>query len=92
MTNQAYTSTSRPQTSDYMDEGEAEDSPYPEVRASVSNTDDTEMPALTFRVWLIGLHLCMVGGAMNLFFNFRYPAPYISPLVLLYVYLLLLCS
>ncbi|GAA6001745.1 hypothetical protein JCM5350_007212, partial [Sporobolomyces pararoseus] len=30
---------------------EEEDSPYPEVRASVSNIDDPEMPSLTFRVW-----------------------------------------
>ena len=27
-----------------------EDSPYPEVRASVSNVDDPEMPALMFRM------------------------------------------
>ena len=32
---------------DAMDE---EDSPYPEVRASVSNVDDPEMPTLTFRI------------------------------------------
>jgi hypothetical protein len=31
-----------------------EDSPYPEVRASVSNIDDVDMPTLTFRVWFIG--------------------------------------
>ena len=31
-----------------------DNSPYPEVRASVSNIDDPEMPALTFRVWFIG--------------------------------------
>ena len=36
-----------------------EDSPYPEVRASVSNVDDTEMPALTIRMWFVGLLLCM---------------------------------
>ncbi|KAI9617251.1 hypothetical protein H4Q26_013117 [Puccinia striiformis f. sp. tritici PST-130] len=35
-----------------MDE---EDSPYPEVRASVSNIDDPEMPCLTFRAWVLGL-------------------------------------
>jgi len=36
-----------------------EDSPYPEVRASVSNVDDPEMPALTLRMWFVGLLLCM---------------------------------
>jgi OPT family oligopeptide transporter len=62
-----------------------EDSPYPEVRASVSNIDDPEMPALTIRMWIIGLGLSLVGGAMNMFFNFRYPAPSIVPLTLLLI-------
>ena len=66
----------------YMDE-DAEDSPFPEVRASVSNTDDPDMPALTFRTWFVGLTLCMVGAGVNMFFNFRYPAPYVSPVLLL---------
>lgn len=57
-----------------------EDSPFPEVRASVSNIDDPEMPVMTLRMWIIGLLLCMVGGSMNVFFNFRQPAPNISPL------------
>lgn len=38
---------------------EEEDSPYPEVRASVSNIDDQDMPALTIRMWFVGLLLCM---------------------------------
>ena len=32
-----------------------DDSPYPEVRASVSNTDDPDIPASTLRSWVIGL-------------------------------------
>jgi hypothetical protein len=36
-----------------------EDSPYPEVRASVSNIDDPDMPVLTLRMWLIGLVLSL---------------------------------
>ncbi|KAI5981197.1 OPT oligopeptide transporter protein-domain-containing protein [Pisolithus albus] len=39
-----------------------EDSPFPEVRASVSNIDDPEMPVMTLRMWIIGLLLCTVGG------------------------------
>ena len=39
---------------------EDEDSPFPEVRASVSNIDDPEMPALTIRMWIVGLLLCMI--------------------------------
>ncbi|EIW80549.1 oligopeptide transporter [Coniophora puteana RWD-64-598 SS2] len=62
-----------------------EDSPFPEVRASVSNIDDPEMPAMTIRMWFIGLLLCMLGGALNVFFNFRQPAPSVSPLALLLV-------
>ena len=64
---------------------EEEDSPYPEVRASVSNIDDPDMPALTIRMWFIGLVLCLLSGAMNMFFNFRYPAPSIVPMTLLLI-------
>lgn len=39
---------------------EEEDSPFPEVRASVSNIDDPDMPALTMRMWFVGLILCMI--------------------------------
>lgn len=43
---------------------EEEDSPFPEVRASVSNIDDPEMPCLTLRMWFIGLLLIMVTGCV----------------------------
>ncbi|KAG8832746.1 hypothetical protein FRC17_000756 [Serendipita sp. 399] len=66
-------------------EEEEEDSPYPEVRASVSNTDDPEMPAMTFRMWFCGIILCMIAIALNTFFNFRYPSPSLSPLVILLI-------
>ncbi|KAG8863761.1 hypothetical protein FRB96_007598 [Tulasnella sp. 330] len=62
---------------------DGEDSPYPEVRASVSNVDDPEMPVTTFRMWFIGIMLCALGSGLNMFFNFRYPAPYVAPLLLL---------
>ncbi|KDQ50890.1 hypothetical protein JAAARDRAFT_141157 [Jaapia argillacea MUCL 33604] len=64
---------------------EEEDSPFPEVRASVSNIDDPDMPAMTLRMWFVGLFLNMIGCAMNVFFNFRSPAPMVVPLVLLLV-------
>ncbi|QRV74794.1 OPT oligopeptide transporter protein [Ceratobasidium sp. AG-Ba] len=64
---------------------EEEDSPYPEVRASVSNVDEVEMPALTFRVWSIGLVLCMASAGANTFFNLRYPAPFLAPLIMLLI-------
>lgn len=32
-----------------------DDSPYPEVRSAVANTDDPDMPSATFRSWTLGL-------------------------------------
>ncbi|KPV72916.1 uncharacterized protein RHOBADRAFT_39051 [Rhodotorula graminis WP1] len=58
-----------------------DDSPYPEVRASVSNYDDPDMPVLTFRSWVIGLTFCIVISAVNCFFNLRYPAPLVTPII-----------
>ena len=67
------------------EEEDEEDSPFPEVRCAVSNLDDPTMPCMTVRMWLIGLILSLVGGACNVFFNFRQPAPTVIPLVLLLI-------
>ena len=64
---------------------EEEDSPYAEVRASVSNTDDLDMPVLTFRMWVIGIFLTIGSAAINTFFNFRNPQIYIISLPVLCV-------
>ncbi|KAK9895732.1 putative oligopeptide transporter [Cystobasidium minutum MCA 4210] len=58
-----------------------EDSPYPEVRASVSNYDDPEMPCLTFRAMLLGVSFTLLGAAANTYFYLRYPAPLLTPIV-----------
>lgn len=58
-----------------------EDSPYPEVRASVSNFDDPEMPCLTFRAMLLGVTFTLLGAAANTYFYLRYPAPLLTPIV-----------
>ena len=77
--------------SSYLDNGlgmageEEEDSPYPEVRASVSNLDDPEMPVLTIRMWILALTLCVIASGANTFFNFRYPGPMIGSTVLLLI-------
>ncbi|KIO29033.1 hypothetical protein M407DRAFT_71063 [Tulasnella calospora MUT 4182] len=66
-----------------------EDSPYAEVRASVSNVDDPDMPCLTWRMWAIGLVLSVLlsGGAM--YFTLRYPSPSLTYTVLIVcIYLL----
>jgi len=66
---------------------EEEDSPYAEVRASVSNIDDPEMPTMTFRMWFLGLILVFISVSLNTFFTFRNPAPWLMPsLVLLITY------
>ena len=64
---------------------EEEDSPFAEVRASVSNTDDPDMPVLTFRMWLIGMFLNVGSAAANTFFNFRNPQIYVISLPVLCV-------
>ncbi|KIO27769.1 hypothetical protein M407DRAFT_22948 [Tulasnella calospora MUT 4182] len=62
-----------------------EDSPYPEVRASVSNTDDPDMPTLTFRMWSIGIILCFFRAGFNFFFYLRWPSPWISDILVVIV-------
>lgn len=57
-----------------------EDSPYPEVRASVSNIDDPEMPCLTFRALYIGLSSVIVCSIVQYFNGIRFPFPYFTPL------------
>lgn len=57
------------------------DSPYPEVRAVVDNTDDTSIPCNTFRAWLLGLTLAIVGAGINALFTFRQPGIYINSFV-----------
>ena len=64
---------------------EEEDSPYEEVRASVSNMDDPDMPVLTFRMWVIGIFLNLGSAAVNTFFNFRNPQIYVISLPVLCV-------
>ena len=69
-------------TEDYEEE---EDSPFAEVRASVSNMDDPDMPVLTFRMWVIGIFLTVGGAAINAFFTFRNPQIYLVSLPVLCV-------
>ncbi|KAH9840538.1 OPT oligopeptide transporter protein-domain-containing protein [Rhodofomes roseus] len=54
--------------------GLEDDSPYPEVRSAVANTDDPDMPVNTIRAWCIGLCWSMILPGMNQFFFFRYPS------------------
>ncbi|KAH8117482.1 oligopeptide transporter [Phellopilus nigrolimitatus] len=58
-----------------------DDSPYPEVRSAVANTDDPSMPASTIRSWVIGLIFAIIMSGLNQFFFFRYPSVTIGNLV-----------
>jgi hypothetical protein len=51
-----------------------DESPYPEVRSAVANTDDPTMPSSTIRAWVVGLSLTVLVPGVNQFFYFRYPA------------------
>jgi len=64
---------------------EEEDSPYEEVRVSVSNTDDPDMFVNTIRMWTIGLLLTILGAGMNTFFIFRNPYRLIVSYAILWV-------
>ncbi|EJF60906.1 OPT oligopeptide transporter [Dichomitus squalens LYAD-421 SS1] len=58
-----------------------DDSPYPEVRSAVANTDDPDMPVNTFRAWFIGLIWSIILPGMNQFFFFRYPSVTVTSIV-----------
>lgn len=51
-----------------------DDSPYPEVRASVPSTDDPSLPQNTIRVWVIGFIMTTLGCGMNTLFAFHSPS------------------
>ncbi|KAI2633350.1 OPT family small oligopeptide transporter [Xylaria nigripes] len=50
-----------------------EDSPYPEVRAAVRNTDGGE-EANTIRAWVIGMFFVTLASGANMFLSMRSPA------------------
>ncbi|KZT03114.1 OPT oligopeptide transporter [Laetiporus sulphureus 93-53] len=58
-----------------------DDSPYPEVRSAVANTDDPDMPVCTFRAWVIGVVWSIIIPGMNQFFFFRYPSITVTGIV-----------
>ncbi|KAL4948144.1 OPT oligopeptide transporter protein-domain-containing protein [Aspergillus filifer] len=60
---------------------EADDSPFPEVRAVVQPVDDVELPINTARMWIIGMIFSIVGSGLNQFFSLRQPSVKISALV-----------
>ncbi|KAI2789294.1 Glutathione transporter 1 [Penicillium oxalicum] len=60
---------------------DADDSPFPEVRAVVRPEDDASVPVNTIRMWVIGLFFTIVGSGLNQFFSLRQPSVSINSLV-----------
>uniref|UniRef100_A0A8H8CGT5 OPT oligopeptide transporter n=1 Tax=Psilocybe cubensis TaxID=181762 RepID=A0A8H8CGT5_PSICU len=58
-----------------------DDSPYPEVRSAVANTDDPSIPCNTFRAWVLGLVWAIIIPGLNQFFFFRYPSVTVTGIV-----------
>lgn len=63
--------------------GPADDSPYPQVRASVPPTDDITLSINTPRMWSLSILFAIFGSATNLFFSLRYPSVSITPIIAL---------
>lgn len=70
---------------DDSDENHPDDSPYPQVRASVSAVDDTSLSISTPRMWALSLLCALFGSSSNLFFSLRYPSVFISPVIALVI-------
>ena len=62
-----------------------DNSPYPQVRASVAATDDISASINTPRMWILALLCALLGSATNLFFSLRYPSVAITPVIALVI-------
>jgi hypothetical protein len=67
----------------YDEENPPDNSPYPQVRASVSATDNFGLSISTPRMWILSLMFALFGSATNLFFSLRYPSVAITPIIAL---------
>ena len=66
-----------------QDENPPDNSPFPQVRASVSATDNISLSICTPRMWVLSLFFAFLGSATNLFFSLRYPSVAITPIIAL---------
>ncbi|KAI9782578.1 MAG: hypothetical protein M1839_004822 [Geoglossum umbratile] len=60
-----------------------DNSPYAQVRASVSATDDTSLSISTPRMWTLSVLFSIIGSGTNLMFSLRYPSISITPVIAL---------
>lgn len=67
----------------YNEEDPPDNSPYPQVRASVSAVDNTSLSINTPRMWTLSMLFAILGSASNLFFSLRYPSVFITPVIAL---------
>ncbi|KAL9008099.1 MAG: hypothetical protein Q9173_006740 [Seirophora scorigena] len=58
---------------------------YPQVRASVSTSDNVAASVSTPRMWFLSLLCAFLGSGTNLFFSLRYPSVAITPVIALVV-------
>lgn len=65
------------------DEDPPDNSPYPQVRASVSAVDNTSLSINTPRMWTLSMLFAILGSSTNLFFSLRYPSVSITPVIAL---------
>jgi hypothetical protein len=60
-----------------------DNSPYPQVRASVAATDNTSLSIDTPRMWCLSIIFAIAGSSTNLFFSLRYPSVSLTPIIAL---------
>lgn len=65
------------------EEDPPDNSPYPQVRASVSPFDNTTLSISTPRMWTLSVLFSILGSSTNLFFSLRYPSVSITPVIAL---------
>ena len=70
---------------DRSEDDPADNSRYPQVRASVSATDNLSASISTPRMWTLSLLCALLGSGTNLFFSLRYPSVAITPVIALVV-------
>ncbi|QSZ32341.1 hypothetical protein DSL72_001915 [Monilinia vaccinii-corymbosi] len=65
------------------DQDPPDNSPYAQVRASVSAIDNTTLSINTPRMWTLSILFAILGSSTNLFFSLRYPSVSITPVIAL---------
>lgn len=65
------------------DQDPPDNSPYAQVRASVSPYDNTALSISTPRMWTLSVLFSILGSSTNLFFSLRYPSVSITPVIAL---------